>query len=289
VRIVFYTSGITGAGRLVFGISIGNALNRKGVKYKYTIVHTSPVAHLADDFHHIKIPLENETELSEKNYHKSILYKTLIKLKPDILIVNHTWFMIYNFINQLNCKKIYLSDYVYDQHFKVPLHQGEMTFKPDHYDRIIAIEPFRSHVPMESINPLIIRNHDEIFSREKALKQLGFDGSKKIALQAFSGNPEYQDRFMEKYSNIGKDYEIVKASLFSGGIFPIVDYYNAFDFMICSGGYNLVWDAVYFNKNAVFEPVPVNFCDQRVRIKKSQKFTFTSNGADQLSNIIQKL
>lgn len=289
MRIVFYTSGITGAGRLIFGISIGNALNRKGVNCNYTIVHTSPVAHLADDFNHIKIPLENETELSKNNYHKSILYKTLTKLKPDILIVNHTWFMIYNFINELTCKKIYLSDYVYDQHFKVPLSQGEMTFKPDQYDRIIAIEPFKSYIAMEAINPLVMRNRDEIFPREKAQQKLGLDGSKKIALQAFSGNPDEQIRFMEKYPHLEKEYEVVKASLFSGGLFPIIDYYNAFDFMVCSGGYNLVWDAVYFKKNAVFEPVSVNFCDQRVRIKNSQTYAFTINGADQLIDIIQKL
>ena len=153
MRVVYYTSGITGAGRLVLGISIGNALRRKGVKCKYTIVHTSPVAHLADDFHNIKVPLETESELSKTNCHKSVLYKTLKKLKPDVLLVNHTWFAPYHFMNELPCKKIYLSDHAYDRHFRVPLPGGDLVFDPGQYDRVLAIEPFTPPFPMERINP----------------------------------------------------------------------------------------------------------------------------------------
>lgn len=121
MHIVYYTSGLTGAGRLIIGMSIGYALLRKGIKCKYTILHSSPLAHLAVDFNHIKLPLETTIELSHKNYHKSILYKTLTKLKPDILLVNHQWFMIHNFIDEFKCKKIYLSDQVNDNHFKIIL------------------------------------------------------------------------------------------------------------------------------------------------------------------------
>jgi len=101
MRIVYYTSGITGAGRLVLGISIGNALARHGIKCNYTMVHTSPVAHLADEFSNIKIPLETTVELSPERCRSSVLYKTLKKLKPDILLVNHQWFMIYNIIEEM--------------------------------------------------------------------------------------------------------------------------------------------------------------------------------------------
>jgi len=240
MRIVFYTSGITGAGRLVLGISIGNALARHGIECKYTIVHTSPVAFLANDLNNIKIPLENETELSPKNFHKSILYKTLAKLKPDILIVNHTWFMIYNIIEEMKCQKLYLSDYVYDSHFKVPIAEGVLSFKPEQYERLIAIEPFKSPIPMENINPLVMRNRDEILSRDKAIDRLGLDNGRKIALYAYSGNPEDQSDFMDKYQDLENNYQVVKSSVFDKGLFPIVDYYNAFDFIICTGGYNFV-------------------------------------------------
>jgi len=35
-------------------------------------------------------------------------------------------------------------------------------------------------------------------------------------------------------------------------------------------------------KKAVFEPVPVIFCDQKKRIENSRDFSFDVNGADQL-------
>jgi hypothetical protein len=282
MRIVFYTSGITGAGRLVFGISIGHALKRHGIKCDYTILHTSSFSQIASDFDNIRIPLENEAELSKNKFHKSVLYKTLQKLKPDILIVNHTWFMLYNFIDDFKCSKIYLSDYVYDEHFTVPVFDVQLKFDPSQYDRIIAIEPFPSAIPMESINPLILRNRNEILPRKTALDRLGLENDQKVALYAFSGNAGDQERFMSKFPELEKDFQVVKASLFSGGLFPIVDYYNAFDFIICTGGYNFVWDAVYFDKNAHFEPAPVKFCDQRKRIENSRNYSFDLNGADQL-------
>ncbi len=269
-------------------ISVGNALNRKGIKCKYTIVHTSPVPQLADEFHQIKIPLETESELSTKNYHKSVLYKTLTRLKPDVLLVNHQWFMLYNFINDLKCKKIYLSDHAYDNHFKITRPGEDLIFKNDQYDQVLAIEPFKSCIHMESINPLVVRNRNEVFSREEALKRLGLDGSKKVALYGISGHPEDFEKFWDKYSYLEKEYEVVRLS-YNNFLFPVVDYYNAFDLIVCGGGYNNVWAIVYFHKKAIYEPTKLRFSDHETRIKTSKDFTFDVNGADQLADIIMNL
>jgi hypothetical protein len=289
VRIVYYTSGITGAGRLVIGIAIGNALKRRGINCNYTIIHTSPVAHLAGDFHNIKIPLETETELSLRNYRTSVLYKTLKKLKPDVMLVNHQWFMIYNFIDELTCKKIYLSDHAYDSHFKILLPTGDITFSTEQYDRVLAIEPFKPPVPMEQINPLVVRNCDEILSREYAIKQLLLDGSRKIALYSFSGNPEDYENHLEKYDYLEKDYEVVRLSFYGDYLFPVVDYYNAFDLIVCGGGYNNVWASNYFKKLSIFEPTKLHFSDHETRIKMSENYHFDINGADQLVDIMMNL
>lgn len=290
MRIVYYTSGISGAGRLIFGISIGNALIRRGVRCAYTMLHTSPFAHLADDFHHIKIPLETETELSPERYRASILFKTLKKLKPDVLLVNHQWFMTYHFINELSCKKIYLSDDANEEHFNIKFNDHSMKFNSSQFDSVIAIEPFSCSIPMSRINPLIIRNHDEIFSREQSLQRIGLSGDKKIAFYGFSGHQGDFERHMEKYSFLKSDgYEVVMSSLYGENLFPAVDYYNAFDLVICGGGYNQVWETVYFQKKAIFETTSLQFSDQADRIRASQNFSFTENGADQLVDIILNL
>ena len=289
MRIVYYTSGLTGVGRLIHGMAIGNALRRKNIRCDYTILHTSPMGHLADDFDHLWIPIEMPEDLSEKNFHKSVLYKTLSRLKPDILLVNHLWYMLYHFSQEMPCKKVYLSDQAYESHFKLSLPGGDIAFKNEQYDRVFSIEPFKTGVPMEKINPLILRNRDEILSRETAMKRLGLGGKRKAALYSFSASPEQYDRFLEKYSYLDDEYEVIRTSSYKNGIFPAVDYFNAFDLVICGGGYNQVWEAVYFKKKGIFEPLPMQFSDQSVRIKASKIFHFEENGADQLVDIIMNL
>ncbi len=286
IRIVYYTGATLGSGRLVFGMSIANALERNNIKCRYTMVHSSPVPGIADDFRHIKIPYENEIELSKKNYRKSVLYKTLKKLKPDVLLINHQWFSVYHMIDELPCKKIYLADYTYDNHFSIKLPDEELIFKAGQYDRVLGIEPFNSSIPMERINPMIIRNRDEILSRDKAIRRLGLNDDKKIALFNFGYQPEHYDRLWEKYAYLEKDYLLFRLPY---DIFPSVDYFNAFDLIVCGGGYNNVWEANYFNKNAIFEPIPMNFSDQSVRIETSKNFHFDQNGADQLVDIIMNM
>jgi hypothetical protein len=289
MRIVFYTSSVTGVGRLVTGMAIGNALERKGISCKYTIVHSSPLGHLAENYNTAWVPVETEGDLAPGKWHKSVLYKTLLKLKPDVLLVNHTWFMLHNFMSGLPGKKIYVSDQAFDRHFRVPLPSGELVFDPSQYDRVLAIEPFMSAIAMENINPVILRNRDEIMPREKALKRLGLDGSKKIALYSLSGNPRYFEEFREKYSCLEREgYDVVRTGTWrEGGIFPAVDYFNAIDLIVCGAGYNQVWEANYFGKKALFEVLDVNFSDQRLRIKAGEDFHFDVNGADQLVEIIK--
>ena len=68
MKILYYTSGITGSGRVVRGISIGNAFKRKGLQDSYTILSSSKFAFLADDFGHIEIPPENPAALDNNHY-----------------------------------------------------------------------------------------------------------------------------------------------------------------------------------------------------------------------------
>ena len=216
----FTPSSITGAGRLVTGMSIGNALLRKGVPCTYTIVHSSDLGHLAEDFKTAWVPVETEDDLAPGAWRKSVLYKTLSKLKPDVLLVHHTWFMVHHFIRELPGIKLYLSDQASDDHFRVPLDTGELMFDPGHYGRVIAIEPFESSIPMERVNPLVLRNRDEILPRSTALKRLGLDGTKPVALYSLSGSPEYFDRLREKYAYLEKEgYDVVYTGTWQEGAF----------------------------------------------------------------------
>ncbi len=292
MRVVFYTSGTTGSGRLVRGISIGNAIKRNGLDWDYTILSFSPFAHLADIFgqKHVEIPPEDEHQLSSDNYSDSFLYKTLISLKPDILLVDLLWFSLHHFVKELNCKKVFLCHWVEEKFFTLPLRNESLYFKAKDYDRLLAIEPFQTRFPFDEINPLIIRNRDEILTREKAAKELNFEPDRKNCLYAFNGNPGDFEKNREKYSYLEREsYGMVYTTNYRGGLFPVVDYFNAFDLLICGAGYNQFWEARYFDKDAIFENVPLRFSSTERRIQKYAKYSFKENGADQLVDIMMNM
>ncbi len=287
MNVVYYTSGVTGSGRLVTGISVGNALNRKIKDINYTILSHSKFAKLADEFNHIEIQVENETQLSKNNYRSSLLYKTLIELKPDVLIVDHTWFNLYNFLKELQCTKIYLSTQVFDEFFSIPLENETLVFNSDDYDFVFSIEPFKCSIKMIHLNPFILRNKNEILSRKDAFLKLRLTPDKKNCLFAFNGHPGDFERIRKMYSYLEDvGFDMFYTTNYKGGIFPIVDYFNAFDMVICGAGYNAFWEAVYFKKEAILVPVPTMFESQQRRIDECIDYQFEENGADQLVDII---
>ena len=67
----------------------------------------------------------------------------------------------------------------------------------------------------------------------------------------------------------------IRNALHRDGVFPIVDYFNAFDFVVC------------FGKQAVFVPHPRRFEDQSWRIDNCRAYRFSGNGADQLVGMLR--
>ena len=292
MKILYYTSGALGSGRIVIGISIGNAIRRKRLECDYIILSGSPFAYLADSFEieHIEISLEDEFKLSKDNYQNSELYNTIIEQNPDIIIVDHLWFSLYNFIDNLNCKKIFICPQIMDKFFSIELSDGKLKFRPDDYDLLLAIEPFTCSIPMQQINPIILRNRNEILARERALELLSLNGSERVCLFAFNARPGDFDRVKKKYSHIeDTGYRMVYTTNYEGGLFPAVDYFNAVDLIICGAGYNQFWEVIYFDKEAVFENIPLNFSSTERRIEECQEYYFDENGADQLVDIMLSL
>jgi hypothetical protein len=291
VKIVYYTPGISGWGRVVTGISIANAFNRRGLDSEFIILSSFQPLFQFDNINHIKIPIENEDILLSKNYFDSILYTTLTELKPDVILFDLIWHMTYKFIHELNCKKILLCRQVSDQFFSLPLMNQKLIFNPTHFNLILATEPFKSIIEMQPLNPIIIRNRDEILSRNDALKKLSVKDNRPVCLLAFSGKSGEYETITKKYSYLEEtEYQMLYSTNYSNkNYFPIVDYYNACDFIISGAGYNQFWEAIYLNKEAIFEPMPRNFENQFWRVQNCQEYYFEENGADQLVDIIMNM
>jgi hypothetical protein len=291
MKIVYYTSGITGSGRVVTGIAIGKALKRKKIACQYTILHSSRFGFLTGDIPQKEIPIEEEHALSIDAYRTSNVFTALKELDPDILLVDLMWFTLHNFISDLSCKKVFLSRQVNDRYFSIKGAQGTLSFRPADYDLVLATEPFKSAVPMRPVNPIIIRNRDEILPKEEALRKLGLDEGRPVSLLAYNGEPGEYEAIRKQYSYLEEEgYRMIYSTNYSdAGYFPIVDYFNAVDFIISGAGYNAFWEIIYFNKEAVFIPTPRTFEDQAMRIRECQEYYFDENGADQLVDIIMGL
>jgi hypothetical protein len=293
LKILYYTSGLSGSGRIIQGISIFNSLKRKNINCEFIILSSSTVANLCDFFNinHIEIPPEKQHELTKETYSSSNLFQTISTLNPDVLLIDRMWFTLINFIEQFNCKKIFLCGQVPDRFFSIISTDEIINFNRKQFDKVFAIEPFFSSIPMEKINPLLIRNKDEIYDKETALRKLNLNGQKNICLMAVNAYPDQINYLFKKYSYIkDQGYEIINTTnMTGGGIFPVVDYFNAFDLIICGAGYNQFWEVIYFNKEAIFEPIQGVFGDQRIRVQNCQEYYFEENGADQLVDIIMNL
>lgn len=293
LKIAYYTSGVTGTGRIVRGIAIGNAFRRNKYNIDFTILHASNFNFLIINSHYnsIKIGPENIECFGKKEYSSSLSYKALVSLNPDILIVDLLWFPLNHFIEELPCKKIFLCRQVDDNFFTIPLELETKIFNSKQYDIIVAIEPFSSKIQFtHQINPIIIRNKNEILPKKDALNLLNIDESTKNCLLYFNGNPGDFEKVLNDYSYlVDEGYNIISTTNYNSGLFPAVDYFNAFDLIVCGAGYNSYWEAKYFNKDTIIIPTFATFESGERRLNECGDYEFEENGADQLVNIIMNL
>jgi hypothetical protein len=276
----------------VQGLSIYNAYARQGLQAEFCLLSSSPLAHLADRLGvpHAEIPLEDERQLSQQNWPASKLYQFLASYRPDILLVDLLWLPLYHFIRELPGKKVFLCRQINARYFDIDLPSGDITFRPEDYDLLLATEPWEPPFPMRPINPIIIRNREEILSRREALERLELPEGSPCCLFAFTGAAEDVAGVKQMFAYLGEEgYRMVYGSDYPAGLFPIMDYYHAFDYLVCGAGYNAFWEAVYLEKPAYFIPRPRHFEDQYRRVAECQEHYFEKNGADQLVELLAGL
>ncbi|RPJ09603.1 MAG: hypothetical protein EHM28_01110 [Spirochaetaceae bacterium] len=300
MKIVYYTSGVTGSGRLVTGLSIRNAFLRKNIPVEFTILHSSTQAHILQGVENVVLPMETISQTGPAAYDRSAVYRQLIELAPDVLVVDLLWVPLRSFLGKLPCRKIFLCRQTSNEFFRLNDRAETIVFDPSCYDMILATEPWPCPVTDKQINPIVIRNPDEILPRDKALRDLGLEPDKKNCLLSLNTGEHGETGTGDLLSSLeSSGWKIFKTSLLRPatslagtsppGIFPITDYYNAFDKIISGAGYNAFWEAVYFKKEAVFLPQRRVFETQQWRMDNCRNFTFTENGADQLVRIVMGL
>jgi hypothetical protein len=228
--------------------------------------------------------MEESDKLGPECFKDSTLYQTILQESPDILIVDLFWFALDSFIRDLPCKKVFLTRQIDPRTFRFRTPDRELVFRPGDWDLVLRTEPrFDLPFPSESVEPLVLRNRDEIRSREAARADLGLKPEDRACLFAFSGRTGEGAEAWKSFSYLEDEgWTIVRSDNREGGLFPAMDWYNAFDLVVCGAGYNQFWEARYLRKEAFFVPLPRRFEDQGRRVRLCSGYEFEENGADQV-------
>lgn len=165
---------------------------------------------------------------------------------------------------------------------------GRIRFRPEDWGLALATEPFDAPVPLKRLEPIVIRNPDEILPRDEALRALGVSGDKPVCLFAFNGKPGEFERVKAIYAYLEDEgWELAYTTNFEGGLFPLADYLAAADLVVCAAGYNQYWETRWLGAETVYVPQPRKNEDQSLRVGECADYDMRGNGADELAERIR--
>jgi hypothetical protein len=289
MKVVYFSFG-EGSGHVVLAASIYNSFRRKNIDVDYVALTNSRFGHLvSNDFLHI--PVRAQPELLFKYDRETELYILLKDLQPDILIVDSVWLAVFPILKDFRCSKIALFFWKPDSWFNLERPGYEtVRFNIEDYDYSVSCEPGFNRKGFVNIEPVVVKNRDEIISRDDALNGLGFDGERKTCVIAHNGYRGEIDSIAGEAVIFEDDHQIkVLTNEDGAGLFPLAMYANGIDYLIGGAGYNLFYEARYLGMKAKFIPKERRADDQFWRVKTNRDYSFAENGADVLVDMMMNL
>ena len=293
-RVLFFSAGTTGSGHIVRGLAVAAAFKRLGIQHEYAILSSDiPYARLATrlEVSVSVFPDEGEEALRRGRYLDSSLFKAITAYAPDILIVEQFWHGLDAFIRELPCRKVLLTFQMDPVVFHLRIRENEYVLRPADYDLILRTEPgYGVPFAAREINPMVLRNRGEILDLRAARADMGLADGERACLFACSGEEAQVADAWKSFSYLeGEGWKVIRSLHREGGLFPTIDWFNAFDLLVCGAGYNAFWEARWMRKEAYFVPFPRRFENQARRIAQFSDYEFDTNGADELVGMLQGL
>ena len=219
------------------------------------------------------------------------LISSIRHFEPDVLIVDLVWFLAQSLRHRIDCPTVLLIRSVTDEFFDFDSGETHLRFDTRAFDLVVSIEPHAVVDGGVRTEPLVLRNREELLPREEAAGLLGLRPQDRNCLILQNGEPGEFSRLAATYSYLEDvGYSVYASTNFDEeSLFPAVEYYNAFDFIVTGAGYNSFWECVFFDKEAVFVPMPRAFEDQRERVERCSDYRFEVNGADQLVGLLREI
>ncbi len=296
MRALFYAVDGLGLGHVTRLVSIARALKRKAPESEVLFVTSSEACQVIgrEGFASIKVPsksLREKVGLSRTRYLRvaqSVTWSAISGFDPDVLVVDT--YPAGSFDELLPVlrwrqKNVFVFREQRDEAARSPLMQATLPL----YDAVIvphldaaAVGPVPEPHKLRAVGPILIRERDELPSREAARSRLGLAPKDRALYVSFGGggDPDLQRSFTQALEVTSKleRLEIVIGAGPLGAfraphvrqlhdLFPALDVLPAFDATLCAAGYNSVTEALFARVPSVFVPFTRVLDDQAARAR----------------------
>ena len=287
-RIVFLTLG-RGSGDLVTGLALAEGFRRAGVDVEFTILSDNAFGHLAEGIaEFIRVPAEPHLFLVAD--HRTRIYRELERLNPDLFIVFGSWVPVLPYIHELSCRTVLLMRQVNPPFLRLTLPDGqEVPINPEDYDLALTCEPNFILPGFQEINPIVIRNPDELLPDAVARARLGVPDGLRNCVIARNGYEGELEDLLARHGGREGWHLTVLTNKGGRGVFPLAEYAAGIDLLISGGGYATFYETRYLRIPAELEPFERNAEDIAWRLETNATYSFRENGADQFVRLVEPL
>ena len=263
-------------------IALANAFRRAGHAVDFTAVTYNEMPWITDGFimHRTVAREPRKLLIADRD---TELYRAIRELQPDVLFVYGSWLPVYPWIAELECTTVLLMRQTNEPFLRVRRGPIAMDINPGDYTHAFCIEPNFHLDGFTNVPPVIIRNPDEIMSRDEARAALGVPEGKKALVVARNGYPgELEALLADQQEEASQWHRIVTTNRDGAGIFPLADYANGIDLLVSGGGYSTFYETRYFGIPAELSAFERNAEDISWRLRTNKDYEFDSNGADMI-------
>ena len=302
MRALFYAVNGLGLGHVTRLLSMARALKAQAPDAEVLFVTSSEASQVIaqEGFAAVKVPsksLRERVGLSRTRYLRvvqSVTWAAISGFDPDVLVVDT--YPSGSFDELLPVlrwrqKNVFVFREQRPEAASAPLMQATLPL----YDLILVPHAQTSAVgkvpepgKLRAVGPVLLRERDELPTREQARAWLGLSPTAKALYVSFGGGgePELQraldDTLNAVQAEFGDRLEVVVgAGPLSRGastkvrqlhdVYPALDVLPAFDAAICAAGYNAVHEALFAQVPTVFVPFARVLDDQEARAREVEK------------------
>ncbi|MES2765078.1 MAG: hypothetical protein V4642_04375 [Bacteroidota bacterium] len=324
IRILNYAVNGLGLGHITRLIAINRWIRRLcgalGAEAEITFLTSSECDTLAyqNGFPAFKIPSKNiirESGMSPQRYRqiaKQWIWNAVNLCSPDILVVDtfpsgsfDELFGIFDF----PFKKVFIHRAVRPE---IAAREKFQSALSAYHSIVVSQEKFAEApiIPEKleerifTTGEIMLRNREEIFTREEAREQLGIEQNALVCYITAGGGGDAQNEMLlgelsalaDSFKNI--HFVIGAGPLYRGREFRkanctwltrynAMELFNAFDFAVSAGGYNSVYELLYCGIPTIFYPQTRLYDDQNARIEflKSENLCLVAEPNDVFKNI----